>query len=281
MRDEPKKIELGGKEGEYQYKLKQGDVFDLEDPGTHVKTKLKLDDSGKLQIVKSAKARWKSAITKAKRVSKGIAIAGARSITDPYYLEVLPIRLPAKDGEPEVVVHLYRELLDYEGGRYRERWLASNTQKSFQDYMYEDIGPNLTQEERQKILSNNIELLSEQEKVMKYATALQLDGSITQNGKKLEDGEYMFVLDTKKQLFAAKKIRGKVHHSTLSSGQPVLSAGMMKVANGQISKVYGYSGHYKPLEENMVAIKEFMSSKFQEGVLSSIEIDLEGWKWGV
>lgn len=51
-----KRIELGGKEGEYQYKLKKGDVFELEDPEiedpeTHVKIKLRLDDSGKLLAV--------------------------------------------------------------------------------------------------------------------------------------------------------------------------------------------------------------------------------------
>lgn len=47
--DTYKKIILGGKEGEYQYRLKKGDIFKLEDPTTGQKIMLELDDSGKLK----------------------------------------------------------------------------------------------------------------------------------------------------------------------------------------------------------------------------------------
>lgn len=125
------------------------------------------------------------------------------------------------------MVHLYREQLDYEGGRYRKSWENSGTNKNFQDYMYEDVWPRLNEQERQKILSNNIVFLDEHEKIKQYRATLQSDGVISHDGKPLEDGDYMFVLDFKKQLFAAKKLRGQVHHSTLSSGEAVLGAGMM------------------------------------------------------
>lgn len=49
-----KKIILGGKEGEYQYKIKVGDEFELEDMQTQSKNKLKLLESGQLEIVNSA-----------------------------------------------------------------------------------------------------------------------------------------------------------------------------------------------------------------------------------
>lgn len=48
-----KTIELGGTNGEYQYQLKKGDLFEVEDPMNQVKVRLKLDDSGKLQITKN------------------------------------------------------------------------------------------------------------------------------------------------------------------------------------------------------------------------------------
>lgn len=44
-----KVIKLGGIGGEYQYKLRKGDVFVLEDPENHLKVTLKLNESGKLQ----------------------------------------------------------------------------------------------------------------------------------------------------------------------------------------------------------------------------------------
>lgn len=280
LRIRDKEIKLGGKDGEYQYQLKEGDVFQLLDPITNKEITLKLNN-GALQIVRKKGELWKKAIEKAKKVSKGSAVEGALLITEPYYLEVLPIKLPAQFGQPEVELHLYREYLDYIGGRYREKWINSNSKKSFQDYMYEDIGPNLSQEERQTILSNSIEFLNEQDR-MKYASTLEPDGSIVQNGHALQDGEYMFVVDSKtKQLFTAKKERGKVHHSTLLGGQAVLSAGMIKVQNGKVSKVWGYSGHYKPGKEQMAAMQNFMQSKLNPTILKGIEIDLEGWRWGI
>lgn len=45
-------IELGGEEGEYQYKLKKGDKFELEDPESGQKITLKLDETGKLLVIR-------------------------------------------------------------------------------------------------------------------------------------------------------------------------------------------------------------------------------------
>lgn len=46
-----KKIELGGKEGEYQYQIKVGDTINLEDPQTYEKISLTLDTSGQLSKI--------------------------------------------------------------------------------------------------------------------------------------------------------------------------------------------------------------------------------------
>lgn len=44
-------IQLGGNEGEYQYKLTEGEEFFLEDPISHRAVKLKLDESGALRVI--------------------------------------------------------------------------------------------------------------------------------------------------------------------------------------------------------------------------------------
>lgn len=59
-----KMIKLGGDEGEYQYKLKKGDVFDLENPLTCTKTTLKLNETGKLEIIRTIRVSLITALYK-------------------------------------------------------------------------------------------------------------------------------------------------------------------------------------------------------------------------
>lgn len=93
-------IKLGGKDGITHYPLKKGDVLVIEFPIPNQeksrRTTLKLDESGTLRSVREG---WPGALEKVKMVSKGSTVNGASLITEPYYLEVLPLRLPpAKPG---------------------------------------------------------------------------------------------------------------------------------------------------------------------------------------
>jgi hypothetical protein len=58
-------------------------------------------------------------------------------------------------------------------------------------------------------------------------------------------------MDPHGNLYASlEQERGRLHHSTLASGNPVTGAGELAVADGRLLDVTGNSGHYRPLRSN-------------------------------
>ncbi|MBB5165774.1 PE domain-containing protein [Mycobacterium sp. AZCC_0083] len=66
-----------------------------------------------------------------------------------------------------------------------------------------------------------------------------------------DGGRAIFIMDPHGNIYASlEQERGRLHHSTLSSGNPVTGAGELSVVNGRLVEVTGNSGHYMPGRTN-------------------------------
>lgn len=67
----------------------------------------------------------------------------------------------------------------------------------------------------------------------------------------------LFVIDAKKRMFFLPfEERGRFHHTSLTSGEPVLFAGTLTLANGRVLELTNDSGHYKPdVLQSLMAIR--------------------------
>jgi hypothetical protein len=83
-----------------------------------------------------------------------------------------------------------------------------------------------------------------------------IDGSVVDTRQAKSEwtqggGRAIFVMDPHGNLYVSyEHSAGKIHHSTLSSGQPVTGAGELKVIDGRLIELTGNSGHYRPLRTN-------------------------------
>ena len=66
-------------------------------------------------------------------------------------------------------------------------------------------------------------------------------------------GWAIYVVSPSGNWYAGSHIVGEFHHSSFLSGKPVLSAGEMKVENGELKVITAKSGHYKPSKEQFIA----------------------------
>ena len=66
------------------------------------------------------------------------------------------------------------------------------------------------------------------------------------------NGKAIFVIDPKRQIWITFDQRyGKVHHSSLLAGRPVIAAGELVIEHGQLLSISNASGHYKPDPESL------------------------------
>lgn len=66
-----------------------------------------------------------------------------------------------------------------------------------------------------------------------------------------DGGRAIFIMDRHGNIYASlEQERGRLHHSTLASGNPVTGAGELSVINGRLVEVTGNSGHYMPGRTN-------------------------------
>ncbi|HEY6925315.1 MAG TPA: hemagglutinin repeat-containing protein, partial [Steroidobacteraceae bacterium] len=72
------------------------------------------------------------------------------------------------------------------------------------------------------------------------------DGGLQYNGRTIEDGEWIFVVNQNGELVADRFQVGQVHHSSLSGGKPVLMAGEFEVSGGKLTYIANKSGHFRP-----------------------------------
>ena len=61
-----------------------------------------------------------------------------------------------------------------------------------------------------------------------------------------EEGQYMFVLSPRCELYAGAKRRGTVQHTTFLGGGPCIACGYLKAERGVLLEVSPDSGHYRP-----------------------------------
>lgn len=205
------------------------------------------------------KKRWQDASRKAAMIGKGTAAnPTARMLKETYWVEALPIVLPAAFGKPEQSIHLYKEKAD----AFRAEWRASFISKmSFEEFIYSVVAPRLTEKERNDLISHDVVFISEADR--KNTAVTFINGKAVQQGKTIPPGVYMIVLDAAKEvLHIGKKIQGSFHHSSFESGAAVASAGMVTVGGeGKILKVIPYSGHYRPGQAEMDALRSYIESK--------------------
>lgn len=69
----------------------------------------------------------------------------------------------------------------------------------------------------------------------------------------------IFVIDLQGRLILApRKQFGKLHHSSLSAGEPVMMAGEIVIRNGEIISIVNRSGHFKPKSEHIEFTKKYL-----------------------
>lgn len=78
-------------------------------------------------------------------------------------------------------------------------------------------------------------------------TGALLDAQINLSKHAHRDGKAIFVIDVQGQLWITFDQKyGRVHHSTLLAGSPVIAAGEMLIDTGELISVSNESGHYRP-----------------------------------
>eukprot|EP00884_Botryococcus_braunii_P006767 jgi/Botrbrau1/16091/Bobra.7_2s0058.2 len=66
----------------------------------------------------------------------------------------------------------------------------------------------------------------------------------SRKGALVKKDKWIYVLDANNRLFVAPKVKGRIHHSSLSEGGVVRAAGTIVVKDGLIEMVTAWSGHY-------------------------------------
>eukprot|EP01102_Stenamoeba_stenopodia_P015788 TRINITY_DN5438_c0_g1_i3.p1 TRINITY_DN5438_c0_g1~~TRINITY_DN5438_c0_g1_i3.p1 ORF type:complete len:715 (-),score=134.92 TRINITY_DN5438_c0_g1_i3:118-2262(-) len=153
---------------------------------------------------------------------------------------------------------------------------------AFRTYFQRYVWPKLTREQKNDVKEKwSVEYLRRKDLEAKHrvketdSNGFIIDPS---TGKIMEPGFWMFVVSANpsRGLYIARKIPGKIHHTSLSQGRPVACAGMLAIADGtelikksdtgqeeyaqpgRLLAILARSGHYKPSEESMlIAVEAF------------------------
>jgi hypothetical protein len=83
-------------------------------------------------------------------------------------------------------------------------------------------------------------------------------------------GYAAIVIDAKGNVYLREHQRGKVHHSTLAGGEPVMFAGFAKVVNGKIVDLNNFTGHYKSGKDELEFAKNRLRGCLAENAQLSI-----------
>lgn len=65
---------------------------------------------------------------------------------------------------------------------------------------------------------------------------------------------HIYVMDTSRRLFVARKVRGTFHHTSFLRGSPLIAAGGIRVHQGALQRITAMSGHYKPTMDDIDAL---------------------------
>jgi hypothetical protein len=84
------------------------------------------------------------------------------------------------------------------------------------------------------------------------AQGAPLDPHLDKEGHEERGGSAIFVMDLVGNIYYCFDQRyGRLHHSTLSAGLPVASAGELVIINGELVSISNASGHYRPAPETL------------------------------
>ncbi len=155
--------------------------------------------------------------------------------------------------------------------KVRDLWEERSSNKSLNAFINEDIPP----EDKEFLKTHTIRYFTPEE-LEDYRVSFDKGKVKIGNKTPKDDDWYMFVLDAKKKhLYAAKKIKGIIHHTSLTQGLPVACAGEFKLRKGKITRISLRSGHYRPtVDVHGKACREFLSKEENLGAqMSFLEIE--------
>lgn len=103
-----------------------------------------------------------------------------------------------------------------------------------------------------------------------------VDGRLFEGGEPVstsEDG-WIFVLRDDVIYARSKKTDApRFHHSSFFGGECVAAAGMFVAENGNLTRVYPHSGHYRPTDDHLLYLLQFLD---QQGVdMSAVLVDAQ------
>ena len=75
------------------------------------------------------------------------------------------------------------------------------------------------------------------------------------------EGEWIFVVALDQRMYCHKKVRGQFHHTSFLSAGPCCAAGAIRISDGSIKALYPHSGHYRPGEQHLVYLLEYLAER--------------------
>ncbi|XWS20127.1 hypothetical protein CRYUN_Cryun31cG0073900 [Craigia yunnanensis] len=197
----------------------------------------------------TAISRWARARTRAAKVGKGLSkdVKG-QQLALRHWLEAIDPR------------HRYGHNLHF----YYDVWFESGSSQPF--FYWLDVGDgkevNLEKCPRTTNLQREcIKYLGPKEREA-YEVILERGKLIYKQSKAavntIEGTKWIFVLSTSRILYVGQKEKGLFHHSSFLAGGVTIASGRLIVRHGTLNAVWGYSGHYRPTEENFIELCSFL-----------------------
>jgi hypothetical protein len=154
---------------------------------------------------------------------------------------------------------------------YFPSWRDSSTVDSFFDWLDKGEGKQMSLEElpREKLEKERVKYLTIFER-QAYKAKPAGDGKLcyVQSGE-LVEGNMIFVMDVRGQLFIGPKVKGRFHHSSFLSGAGVLVAGSAQFKDGLFTSLRPHSGHYHPKPDHF----DVFIANLREAGLCSENVD--------
>lgn len=141
----------------------------------------------------------------------------------------------------------------------RYRWLRTATRSSLSEWIGNDL------RRKRVALKEDGLIVYFSDSALKGSVVHVNGGRLYQRGVELTDGKYLYVLTRDNQLLLSPEVKlpcgALVRHSSLSRGRPVRAAGIVQVRFGRVFWISNNSGHYKPLPETMLVMREWLTEK--------------------
>ncbi|PIA58929.1 hypothetical protein AQUCO_00400055v1 [Aquilegia coerulea] len=211
----------------------------------------------------SVVSRWNRITLNVSKVGKGLSKdAKAQKLAFQHWIEAIDPR------------HRYGHSLHL----YYEQWCNADAGQPF--FYWLDIGDGkdveLKECPRSKLRQQCIKYLGPQER--EHYEYIVIEGNIVhkQSGELLDTtkgsqgAKWIFVMSTFNKLYAGEKKKGIFHHSSFLAGGVTLAAGRLVAVNGVLKSIWAYSGHYRPTDDNLNGLLDFL----KENGVSMDEVEI-------